>query len=613
MKKTLTTLLSALCLIASAQTVDLTQTYGITWKDTLTLGKRYTYAQAKAKYPAWVGYMEYTGKSSTVLNVREFAAAHNDAVWANDDAIGVVNYANGCGSRCNVNWPAGVFRVDIELLQPQGAITGQGTQGWKLDSWPMKPGGTTLIYDRAGWDGDKDKRYLIRDMTWGKVDNFGYTEGAQLHQVKILGGGTGLYDPTQHFSAIGAWKRGEVSTISDVFVYECNDYAIELRGEFHATFETSRVSCFLNGRAGIGIIGGGHVQGYMLSFDDNPACFEAIPDEKGSIGNGTTISVDGIKFETGKTAGRPYSRGQRLLIGEGWVQFFCSGLTFSRVNSVPHSLIEIKPTDNISFVQLVGTSWFSKPYALLHDRTAKTLTLMDEGEYQGRVNDFYWRSDVGVVSSSGVALKVIPQTCDGMLAPLERDPMTGQAKGTWSGCQPAFSHTQPVAWEGGPVIPPPDPCKCGEWGPWGECKDNVQTRIRVCTGNCIGDETKQTQDCGAPPSNIKFSGGPWDVNSSTYWIPLEITKVSKATIIFSPRSLNYGRILGTGKGLPSLAIYPDGYLYFDGKRVSNKKSIIGKKNTIIAKLPEINVIGLFQTDPSQGGACQGLYDQIILE
>ena len=492
MKATITTLFVALAFVASAQTVTL----DITWRDTTTIGKDMTYAQAKARWPAWVGYMEYIGASSKVLNIRKAVASHNNAIWANDDGIGVTNYANGCGSRANVRWPAGVFRIDKELIQPQGIIWGEGSQGFQLDSWSSKSGGTTLVYDHSGWDGETDRRYLIKDMTWGRIDNFGYTEGAQLHGVKIMGQGTGLYDPTYHFSAVGAWKRGEVSTISDVFIYNANNYGIELGGQFHATFYAERISMFKCGRAGIGILGGGHLQVHMSSFDDNGSCFEAIPDANGSIGNGTRIAAYGIKFETGKTAGRPYSRGQQLLEGEGYIKADFYGVNYSRVNSIPHALIRIKSTANTSYVNIQGISFFAKPSVMLHDRNRAEYILLDAPGFDSKVNNFYWRSDVGVVESSGVALVKVPAGCDERLAPLARDPNTGNAVGNWSGCTPLYSFTQPIASEAG-TTPPPTPVPCTyTTGPWGECINGVQVRtVTSSPAGCTGTPPNTTQPC----------------------------------------------------------------------------------------------------------------------
>jgi uncharacterized protein (TIGR03790 family) len=496
------------------QTVDINKVYGLTWKDTTLLEAKYDYNAAKAKYPAWVGYMEYKGASSRVLKTREASAAHLDAVWANDDAIGVTNYANGCGSRANIDWSncAGVFRHNMTLLQPQGIIWGAGSQGYKLDSWGPKSGGTTFIYDKANWNDPENttKRYLIKDITWGKVDNFGYTEGAQLFNMKILGESGDFYNPNEHFSAIGAWKRGEVSNISDVFIYNCNDYGIELGGQFHATFTTTRVSIFKCNLGGYGIIGGGHLQVYMGSFDDNPSCFVSIPDANGSIGNGTKIAAYGIKFETGKTAGRPYSKGQLLFDGEGWIKLDVFGFNYSRVNSIPHLLIRIKPTVNTSYVNITGMSSFAKPYAFIHDRTAGQLYLSDVPGFDSKVNNLYWRSD-GYIESSGVVLSKIPATCDGRLAPLPRDPMTGNQVGNWVGCTPAYSYTTPMANEGGGVVIPPNPTCTYVYSDFGPCVNGVKTRTVVSSSpsGCVGTP-QLTEPCTVtPPPTCTYTYSVW--------------------------------------------------------------------------------------------------------
>jgi hypothetical protein len=461
MKHLITTLLIALSIAAQAQTIAL----DITWRDTTTIGADMTYAQAKTRWPAWVGYMEHIGASSKVLTIRKAVAAHNNIVWANDDGPGVTNYANGCGSRVNIEWPFGVFRIDAELTKPQGIVRGQGSQGFLLDSWSTKSGGTTLVYDHAGWDGDQAQRFLFKDMTWGRVDNFGYTEGAQLIGFKIMGQGTGLYDPSYHFSAIGAWKAGEDYLIEDVFIYNANNFGIELGGQFHATFYSERVSIFKCGIAAYGIIGGAHMQVHMGSFDDNGDVFHVRPDSKGSIGNGTAIKAYGIKFETGKTDARPYSRGQQLLDADGvWVMLDVYGFYYSKVNSMPHSLMRVKSKDGLRCtVNLYGVTWFDKPAYMLHDRNKAVLFRMDQQGFSSAVTAWSWNSIDGVTLSPGVTLPTEPATCDQRLAPLPRDPMTGSAVGTWSGCSPLYSYTQPIASEGGvapppgPVTPPPPP------------------------------------------------------------------------------------------------------------------------------------------------------------
>jgi hypothetical protein len=514
--------LLCLCLIvlpmaAMPQTIDLRTQFS--WRDTTTIGKDMTYAQAKAKWPAWVGYMEYIGASSKVLNIRKAAAWHNEAVWANDDGPGVTNYANGCGSRANIIWPHGTFRVDIDLIRPQGQVWGEGTQGYVLDSWGVKPGGTTLVYDHAGWDGDPAQRFMFRDMTWGRVDNFGYTESSQLHGFKIMGQGTGLYDPSYHFSAIGAWKAGEDYLIEDVFIYEANNYGIELGGQFHATFYTERVSIFKCGVGAYGVIGGAHMQVHMGSYDDNPSVFHVRPDAQGSIGNGTSLKVYGIKFETGKTAARPYSRGQQLLDAEDcWVKMDVYGFAYSKVNSMPHSLIRYKGKAGLrSSVNIYGVTWFDRPAYMLHDRDKGRLYEMDATNgFGSNVTTWCWNSVDGVILSPGVTLKDVAASCDQRLAPLARDPMTGNAVGSWSGCTPLYSYTQPIASEGGTVTPPPTPTPCTyTTGPWGACVNGVQVRtVTSSPAGCTGTSPPTTQPCTIvvePPPTTPGAINPADV------------------------------------------------------------------------------------------------------
>jgi hypothetical protein len=400
----------------------------------------------------------------------------------------VTFYPNGCGSRVNPVWPHGAFFVDSELIKPQGIVSGQGTQGfweWRhVDNDPTKPvflffggsGGTTLIYDHAGWDGvgnhagiggDASKRFIFKDQTWGRRDNFGYTEGAQLKGFKIWGRSNDLHDPSYHFSAVGVWKAGEDYTIESVFIYNANNYGIEMGGQFHATYHSTRVSIFKCGLGAYGVEGGAHMQVNMGSYDDNPAVFHVYPGANGSIGNGTAIKCFGTKFETGKTDARPYSRGQMLVDGEGWIKFDAYGTYFSRVNTKPHVLFRIKSVGapgngaQESRVYFSGVTWFYTPAYLLHDRVKAQIIPMDVAWNSNVVNsrliNFLWTSERGVLDATGQNLTPFSAPCDARLAP---SPVTGYDGNSnpiyipWSGCSPLYSYTQPIASEGGPVQPP---------------------------------------------------------------------------------------------------------------------------------------------------------------
>ena len=537
MKHILTSPFLALSIVASAQTVTL----DITWRDTTVIGADMTYAQAKTRWPAWVGYMEYIGASSKVLNIRKAVASHNNAVWANDDYAGVTYYQNGCGSRANIIWPHGAFFIDAELIKTQGIVKGDGTQGFwewrRVNNDPTKPlflyfggsGGTTLIYDHAGWDGvgnhagiggDASKRFIFKDQTWGRIDNFGYTEGAQLEHFKIWGRSNDLHDPSYHFSAVGVWKAGEDYTIESVFIYSANNYGIEMGGQFHATYHSTRVSVFKCGLGAYGVEGGAHMQVNMGSYDDNPAVFHVYPGANGSIGNGTAIKCFGTKFETGKTDARPYSRGQMLVDGEGWIKFDAYGTYFSRVNTKPHALFRIKSVGapgngaQESRVYFSGVTWFYTPAYLLHDRAKGEIIPMDvpwnSNVVNSRLIDFLWTSERGVLESTGQTLTPVPATCDGRLAPSPVTGYTPQAQGSnpifkpWSGCSPAYSYTSPIQEEGGPVTPPPtgNPCTYTT-GPWSACTNGTQTRTVTATpSGCTGTPPPSSQPCTVTPPPV---------------------------------------------------------------------------------------------------------------
>jgi len=73
---------------------------------------------------------------------------------------------------------------------------------------------------------------------------------------------------------------------------------------------------------------------------------------------------------------------------------------------------------------------------------------------------------------------------------------------------------------------------------------------------------------------------------------------------FKATNLNWGRVIGTGGGGPSLQVGTDGYWYWNGaKQTSWPKVVVGTAKDYSLTLPSpVTVSCLFQTDPLQGGA-----------
>lgn len=108
-----------------------------------------------------------------------------------------------------------------------------------------------------------------------------------------------------------------------------------------------------------------------------------------------------------------------------------------------------------------------------------------------------------------------------------------------------------------------------------------------------------------PPAGTKFSGGPYSVTSSTFNVVVNVSGVTVVNLTgFKATNLNWGRVIGTGAGGPSLQVGTDGYWYWNGaKQTSWPKVVAGTAKDYSLTLPSaVTVSCLFQTDPSQGGA-----------
>jgi hypothetical protein len=81
--------------------------------------------------------------------------------------------------------------------------------------------------------------------------------------------------------------------------------------------------------------------------------------------------------------------------------------------------------------------------------------------------------------------------------------------------------------------------------------------------------------------------------------------------------MNYGRIVGTGNGKPSLQLWPDGAFYWNNTKVVSSLTAPVKVNTtypsVTITIPQSTITAIWQTDCSQGGALPGNCTRVELK
>lgn len=407
--------------------------YGLTPADTLLLGDRYTYNQAKKKYPKWVGYMEYRGASSTVLRYSEAEAAIMDIQWSNDNGFGKTWYEDGLQSRVAID--VGDLRVMVTapITLHQGIIFGTGSGQYSQPQYSLVSNGTTFVIRRDKWNGEPGDYAAFRSNNWGREGTYSYHESYGLRDFRIEGGyvQSERYNPAIKESGIQIWRAGETSYIRDIYVTNCNDYGIEFSGGNHATAQISNITSFLHGKGAIGIIGGGQLAAYFVSSDDCPAQFVVARTDKGSMGNGTKLMVFGNKMETGITTNRTVNEGMMLVDADGWFQGVFIGVMYSRVSALPETLVRIKPhPDMPSKIIIQGFTDFYLPKTILHDRSSRIRYQFKGSLFASTINTITWTSVDGLKADG--PFDILTETCDEILPPLPLDPNTGKVIGSWN-------------------------------------------------------------------------------------------------------------------------------------------------------------------------------------
>lgn len=532
--KKLSLFFALLTVTASAQTTDhrtfdLQTEYGVTWQHDHTLSQHgYSYAQAKAKFPAWVGYCEYAGWSqSEVLSTREIVAAFDDAEWRSDGYFTEMPYyPNGMQSRCNIILPHGHFSLDQPLIFGQGIIEGQGAGNYA--SGGNSTGGTVLELDNANWKTSRfPERLCMRSSTWGDNGSLGYAETFTIRHIRFYGGKDGsLNDASYTAAGIGIWDAGEASGVEYCYAIGFNSYGfMSVRGT-PSTFRNC--SAFSNGLFGFGLIGNdlSTVTIICPSGDDNGA----LVGVRGGYDRpgGGTVTIIGAKSESGKRT--PY-RKQKLFDGQGAINLNVEGAWVHAIDG-PTAVISCDFQTFNGGVSVHGLRHDGYSTALSITKGSTVKTYASPGSYAPY--DFV-ANETGLVWASRSM---------GGSTPVDPGPI-----------------------DPGPVDPPPS------------------------SGNSFGPFTMTSTTC----------------------VQVNVPNVTKVKITgLVAKSVNWGRICGTGNNGPSLQIYPTGHIYFNGKRVSTQKVQVNVPYSAELTIPSSTITALWQTDCQQGGAVPGTCEKLEL-
>lgn len=565
-------------------------------------------ATIKANMP-WLfrRYTEYhQWNESKILSLSAYQGAMANEVWrGHADFPFTTPY---CNSRIGILMGSGEFIVNFPLPRAHGQYKGDGPQqhwyGGNNNNWAAT---VIRMCPKAEWLGsDLHEMNCMQSTSWGLEGNESYTEGGSVDGVCFLGNNASWYDPSYTESGLACWDDGESTENGRVRANNFNGYGIKIVRSTPGTFRN--ISAFTNALAGIGLIGTelNTINLGTITGDDNPALIV----QKAGYGRGAggIVTLNLGKSESGK---RTPNKGQILI----WQQSPCVGIlninaaqcdmNFADVHS-PIVLNSYPGSDGQAQV-VTGCVKFWNAKALIHDIGYKRD--YPWGVY--RPVHFSYTSCEGGVLTDVSTRKAIPSRAVNASARLGTVP---------TGSDFNYANGTPVYTMGTPPSQP-TPVACtgwtaGAWSAWSACVNGQQTRTRTvtatpagCTGTPPNKPTEvETQACLAPAWTTIWPGGNVLVGTSLpINPPVTATKVKITDLIVSPtyNLANYGRVLGTGAGKPSLQLHQNGYFIFNNVRCASTNAATvtkGVKWGGEVTIPSSAISCAWQTDPGQHGA-----------
>lgn len=425
--------------------------------DPYTIGDEFTVGTdaarvlaARALFPWWVGYCNGTGPGgitrtptagaplwtdAQILACSFAVAAHNDAIWATGAGINQDWYYGAPPlSRANIVWPHGAYAINYPLIGHYGLIQGQGQGNYAPDlaDPPSEvTAGTRLMLWHEEWldipVGDfGPKRYLIQSLNWpcwvggtmyaGVLGATGggadvvlavYMEGFMVERMRFDGrkayapeaqDGGETFVTDYEDAGMALWRTGSVSQGGLTHADNFNNAAYQFASAVPGVMVNARG--FFCNQSAVWLRGDGTLTITGFECDDCPTTFQLggfeDPLNPGDylLTPGGTLTVNGVKIETGTSGDPTKYKGTCLLDAVGWTVANINGVGYAGTNSFPEMLCRVEPyptgfTSTESYVNVTGLKVFGFVRTLMHhaDSTGQSKKwFLDKGEYTVKYN-----------------------------------------------------------------------------------------------------------------------------------------------------------------------------------------------------------------------------------
>lgn len=591
-----------------------------------------------------------------------------DATWANEAPNNIGKFQNAFNF---IKAPAGGWYINTNCPLPRGGMEGKGSFYYYGENSVT----TEFIMDDSNWIGSGTERIMFSTPNWQNTSNAGYNESFSITNLCLDGPGKRGDGITRIGLALG--KAGECTYVNQIRSDRFN-YGFVASGGVPLTIGT--ITAFhndLGGFVGLGCAQSTIAIG-TLSGDSNGELFGLHAGY--GLPAGGIVTIGGLaKSEDGVTdEARGAWLGQILAYCEGQYSVTIANYSCAASNIVGDAIFVLNPS--IPAYGMQQSNLEAKGYSfgyrtLILDLQAHTRIPLP-GDYYSlkfihQAGQGMWTPFPNIIPSA------VSCNCTAPLGFLRKSTTTGLPIGSFDyvGCSPKKGTSSstttppvtPVVTSVSVTVSPTSVVLGSTSQATAVVKDqngNTMTGQTVnwsitsggATVNSSGLITttavgsivvKATVGSVSSTTNLTVtaSGGggggstakytlssnfalPYTTNSNSCVgkdsqtpggnTVLSVTGVTKVILTFTPTNVTnaYGRVLGTGAGLPSLQIY-NGYFWYNGIKCT--MSITGplvantKYTDLTVNLPSaITVTAIFQTDCAQGGAQQGKFDKLEL-
>lgn len=433
-----------------------------------------------------------------LLDMSMFDAAHTDATWYNSPYIPLAGSRGLLLSNNKITIPLGGWWATCQTDLCYNINEGEGNFNANDQSGL---GGTEIHAWLDKWQDDKTNIVVMGAFHGGSDNFYAYSEGQQVHNLRIHGHADTLKRVGRTITGLQAWDAGSGSSYGGLFIHHCDDGLDAVRcTPFTGTDAIAIFSCT---ECGFCITGGsgGSQNLETLELDDNS---RGIWSRAGwGRPAGCELTIDLTKMEELVTPARFYR--PNTLMFEGWTRAQLHAISTAAAWGYLADLVDLKCDINTSHFEIGDLRGFgNRLYQnVIYDRFNGEQLPFDNG-YTSRIIKVDWYSDNGgtVFVRPNAAATMEPTTRGpGRLGYLLAGP-DGQPVGSFN-----FPLTKP-AWtdEGGNGGSGPTPVACTGWatGPWGNCSAaGKQTRSVTATpAGCTGtppNKPKDTRNCTPPP------------------------------------------------------------------------------------------------------------------